>query len=131
MPSEPLMWVCINYYSVTRVRSCRQKSTLNPRWFMLPTVLMRWSCGFHCKYKTFHFESYLAPCPHVFFFFFSVLFSIVINSPGKETAGLYASHAFVCLSCMCNFVSFFSSSWCHGLAAACDCGTSLPFDLIF
>ena len=40
-------------------------------------------------------ESYLALC-----YFVSVLFSTVITSLGEETAGLYASCAFVCLSCM-------------------------------
>ena len=66
----------------------------------------------------------------VFFFFFffecvcfSVLFSIVITSFGEEMAGLYASCAFVCLSCMRFIFVFFSSSWSRGSAADCDCGT--------
>ena len=36
----------------------------------------------------------------------------------------------VCFSCICLFVlllSFFSSSWCRGLAAVCDCGTPWTF----
>ena len=47
---------------------------------------------------------------------------------GVERAGLYASCAFVCLFfilfCTRKFLSFFSSSWCQGLAAACDCDTA-------
>ena len=29
------------------------------------------------------------------------------------------------------FLSFFSSSWCRGLATVCDCGTSWTFPLTF
>ena len=49
----------------------------------------------------------------------------MITSFGEEMAGLYASRVFVCLSCM-RFIFvfvFFSSSWCQGSAADCDCGT--------
>ena len=60
-----------------------------------------WFCGF-C-YKAFHVESKLAPC----FNFFSVLFNIVITSLGKQRDDLYASRAFVCLSCIRYFLSFF------------------------
>ena len=43
----------------------------------------------------------------------------------------------VCFSCISLFVlyvlilSFFSSSWCRGLAAVCDCGTPWSFLLTF
>ena len=43
----------------------------------------------------------------------------------------------LCFSCIVylfwkhNFLSFFTSSWCDGLAAACDCGTSCTFHLTF
>ena len=30
-----------------------------------------------------------------------------------------------------SFLSFFSSSWCRGLAAVCDCGTAWTFLLTF
>ena len=53
----------------------------------------------------------------------SVLFNIVIISLGEERAGLYASRAFVCLSCMRYVLSFFSSPRCQGLGAARDWGT--------
>ena len=46
---------------------------------------------------------------------------------GEEGAGLCASR---CLFCPRQFLSFFSSSWCQGLAAACDCGTPRTFLLI-
>ena len=40
----------------------------------------------------------------------------------------------MCFSCICLFtliLSFFASSWCRGLAAACDCGTPYSFLLTF
>ena len=51
----------------------------------------------------------------------------MITSLGEERAGLYASRALVCLFCTRQFLSFFSVSWCQGLAAACDCGTLWTF----
>ena len=54
-------------------------------------------------------------------------FSIVITSFGEERTGLCASRAFVCLFCTRKFLSFFSSTWRQGLAAACDCGTTWTF----
>ena len=62
-------------------------------------------------------KSSRALCPR-----FSVCFSILITTLGEEGAGLCASRTFVCLFCACMFLSFFSSSWCRGLAAVCDCG---------
>ena len=62
---------------------------------------------------------------------FSICFSILITSFGEEGAGLCFSRAFVCLFCACMFLSFFSSSWCRGLAAVCDCGIPWTFLLIF
>ena len=50
--------------------------------------------------------SCLALCFHVF----SVLFSVMITLLGEERAGLCASHAFVCLFCTHQFMSFSSSS---------------------
>ena len=50
------------------------------------------------------------------------LFSIVIISLGEEGASLCVSRAFVCLLCARYVLSFYSSSWCQGLAAASDCG---------
>ena len=35
---------------------------------------------------------------------------------GEESAGLYASGAFVCLFCMCYFLSYFSSSLWPGIS---------------
>ena len=58
--------------------------------------------------------------------FLLVVFSIVIAS-----LGLYASRAFVCLFSMRSRLSvfLFSSSCCHGLAAAFYCGTPWTFRL--
>ena len=55
--------------------------------------------------------------------FVSVQFSNVVISFGEDRAGL--SRASVCLFCTRRFLSFFSSSWCRGLA--CDCGTPTAF----
>ena len=63
--------------------------------------------------------------------FISVLCSIVITSLGEERAGLCACREYVCLFCTRQFLSFFSSTWCQGLAVACDCGTPWTFLLIF
>ena len=57
-------------------------------------------CGVY--YEAFHVQSYHAPCSHVLL----VLFNIVITSLGRERADLYASRAFVCLSCMTYVLSF-------------------------
>ena len=64
-------------------------------------------------------------CFHVVVFFFSPV-SIVINSLWEERAGLCFS-CIVCLFYRRRFLSFFSSSWCQGLTAACDCGTPWTF----
>ena len=68
-------------------------------------------------------KSFRALCPH-----FSVCFSILITSFGEEGAGLCASRTFVCLFCAFMFFVLFSSSWCRGLAAVCDCG--IPWTLL-
>ena len=57
-----------------------------------------------------------------------VCFSILITSLGEEGAGLCVSRTFVCLFA-CMFLSLFSSSWCRGLAAVCDCGI-LPYTFL-
>ena len=56
---------------------------------------------------------------------FVVPINTVITSLGEEGAGLCALRAFVCL------LSFFSSSWCRGLAVVCDSGTPWTFLLTF
>ena len=48
-------------------------------------------------------------------------------SIGEERAGLCVSRVFVCLFSTRWVLSFFSSSWCQGLAAACDCDTPWTF----
>ena len=50
----------------------------------------------------------------------------MITPLGEERAGLCASRAFVYFARV-DFFSFFSSSWCQGLAGACDCGTPWTF----
>ena len=73
--------------------------------------------GVSCSFFSFIF---------LFIFFFSP-FNIVITLLGEERAGLRVSCVFVCLFGTRYFLSFFSYSWCQGLAAACDCGTPLTF----
>ena len=53
----------------------------------------------------------------------------MVATLGKEGAGPCASRAFVYFACV--GLSFFSSSWCQGLAAACDCGIPWTFLLTF
>ena len=52
-------------------------------------------------------------------------FSIVITctSLGEERANLRC-FSYVCSICTCLELSVFSSSWCLGRAAACDCDNS-------
>ena len=49
----------------------------------------------------------------------------------RELVFVLLVHLFVCLFCPCMFLSFFSSSWCRGLAAVCDCGIPWTFLLPF
>ena len=55
----------------------------------------------------------LVPCFHVF----EVLFSIMITSFGEERAGLYVSHAFAVLSCICLFLFLLVSGMGCGILA--------------
>ena len=63
-----------------------------------------------------------------------VLFSPVVHCGRLAWGGENWS---VCFSCICMFVLhalhcvFFSSTWCRGLAAACDCDTPWTFHLTF
>ena len=59
--------------------------------------------------------------------FFS-LFSVAITSLGEESGNLRASY--VCLICACLILSVYSSSWCLGRAAVCECGTPWTFFLL-
>ena len=65
---------------------------------------------------------------YYFVIFFSP-FSIAITSLGEERANRLFSY--VCSICACLVLSVFSSSWCLGWAAACDCGTPWTFLLHF
>ena len=99
---------------------------------MLPTVLRRrcdsyFVCICDFYHEAFHVVSYLGLCSHAY----CVLFSIVITSLGEESVGLYASRAFVCLSCMSFFSSLFLFLLVSETAANCDCGISWIFPSIF
>ena len=84
---------------------------------ILTTLLMDAYYGaLHASLQDWVLKSSRALCPR-----FSVCFSILITSLGEEGAGL------VCLFCVCMFLSYFSSSWCRGLAAVCDCGIPWTF----
>ena len=56
-------------------------------------------------------------------------FSIAITSLGEEIANLSAFRTYVRFTLVC-FFSVFSSSWCLGRAAVCDCGTPWTFLLL-
>ena len=57
------------------------------------------------------------------------LSNILFTSLGEEISGPYASRACVYLFLCLTFLSLSSSSWCHGLAAACDCDMPWTFHL--
>ena len=57
---------------------------------------------------------------------FAIPFSIVITLLGEEGVGLCAFRAFLFIYFFF-FLSFFSSSWCRGLAAVCYYGTAWTF----
>ena len=59
---------------------------------------------------------YVLPCVILFFSF------SVISSLGDERANLNVFRTFLRF-CVCLDLSVFSSSWCLGRAAVCDCGT--------
>ena len=72
---------------------------------------------------------YVLPSVILFLCFFSP-FSIAITSLGEERVNLSAFRTFVRF-CACLDLSVFSSSWCLGRAAVCNCGTLWTFLLPF
>ena len=61
--------------------------------------------------------------------FLSVLLALRLPRFGKGELILVFSY--VCSICVCLDLSVFSSSWCLGRAAVCDCGTPWTFLLPF
>ena len=57
-------------------------------------------------------------------------FSIAITSLGEERELILVLFVHLFDLCLFGFVGF-SSSWCLGRAAVCDCGTSWTFLLLF
>ena len=96
---------------------------------MLLTVPGRWSAAILSVFDfvLFTMGHFVLPCIAFCFRVCSVLLSIVITSLGEKRAGLCASRAFVCLFCPRQYLSFFFSSCCQRLTAACDCGTPWIF----
>ena len=84
---------------------------------ILTTLLVHAYYGaLHASLQDWVLNSSRALCPRFF-----VCFSILITLLEEERAGL------VCLFCACMILSFFSSSWCRGLAVVCDCGIPWTF----
>ena len=89
-----VLWVA----SGPRVKLASCKSALTPRWFILLTVLRRWSrvslllCCF-VVYSTRRFVECLSVCHFVLVFVSP--FSIAITSLGEERANLSAFRTFV------------------------------------
>ena len=77
-------------------------------------------------YSTRQFVLSLALCYFVLVFFSP--FSIAITSLGEERANRSAFRTFFSI-CVCLVLSVFSSSWCLGRVATCNC--SLDFSLTF
>ena len=72
-----------------------------------------WLCGLY--YEALHvLKSSRALCPRVSSFFLALLSQ-------RELVCVLLVHLFVCFVRVS--LSFFSSSWCRGLAAVCYCGT--------
>ena len=74
-------------------------------------------------YSTRQFVLCLTLCHFVLGFFSP--FSIAITSLGEERANLRAFCTFVWFVCL--DLSVYSSSWCLGRAAVCECGTPWTF----
>ena len=85
-------------------------------------MLFLFLCGF--VVFTIGVSCCVLPCT-LFSFFLSVLFSIVITSPGEERELVSSSRALVCL------FARVKSSWCLRLAATCACGTHWTFLFMF
>ena len=72
---------------------------------------------------------YVLPCV-ILFLCFSVLLTLRLPRLGKRESWSWC-FLHVCSICACLVLSVFSSSWCLGTAAVCDCGTHwsllLPF----
>ena len=98
---------------------------------MLPTVLRRWSCcySYFCVAAVFAAGRFMLSLALLFVLVFFSPFIIVITSLGEERSGLFVSRVIVCLFCTRLILYFFSSSWCHGLAATSACDT--PWNLTF
>ena len=90
------------------------------------SFLILCSCVVYTMGRLIFFKSSRDLCPR-----FSVCLSILITTLGEDEAGLCASRKFVCLFCASMILSFFSSSWCQGLAEVCNCGIPWTFLLIF
>ena len=103
--NEPSLGAHVWRYALSR---CGRKSALNSRWFILLTVLRRWSrcfpilCCF-VVYSSRRFVLSLALCYSVLVFFSP--FSIVITSLGEERAILVLFVVFLDL-CLFGFVCF-------------------------
>ena len=116
------------------MKSVSCKSALNPRWFTLlifsffffskavVPVLVSLCC--FMVYSTRRFVLWFTLCHFVLVLFSP--FSIAITSLGEERAKCFS---YVCSICACLDLSVFSSSWCLGRAAVCDCGTLWTFTL--
>ena len=102
-----------------------QDSDQTGRWFPSCYYCV-WLCGLY--YGALHvLKSFRAICPRV------SSFLLAFWSPRlakRELVCVLPVHLFVCFV-RASFVSFFSFSWCRGLAAVCDCDTSWTFLLTF
>ena len=97
------------------------KHSTHKRFTKTCAILMVWLQT--VVFTTMRFVLSLAVC--LVFMIASVLCSTVIPSLGS-----YASCAVVCFVSV-SFCPFLSSSWCHWVAAACDCATPWTFHLAF
>ena len=134
---EPLceLFLCISVLRVAsgpRVKLASCKSALNPpvvysthRSKAVVPVLVLLFVGLWFILRGDLF--YVLPCV-ILFLCFSVLLALRLPRLGKRELILVFS---VCSICACLDLSVFSSSWCLGRAAVCDCGTPWTFLLPF
>ena len=115
--------LCISVLRVAsgpRVKLASCKSALNPRWFILPTVLrlfvlcLTLCYFFSCVFFFFLFFFFF------FFFFFSVLLTLRLPHFGKRELILMLFVRLFDLR-LFGFVCYFFLL-CLGRAAVCDCG---------
>ena len=130
MRTEFLCIFVLRVASGPRVKLVSCKSALNPpvvysidRSKAVAPVLLFVALWFILRGDLF----YVLPCV-ILFLCFSVLLALRLPRLGKRELILVLFY--VCSICACLVLSVFSSSWCLGGAAVCNCGTPWTYFLL-